>query len=779
MAIKRALAAAALVLTALLVSGCTEPLTMYQVPESGKYYASDKKILVMPFMDTRTFVPASDPHTPDLGNYARSIFVAAMREHDASGADILTPAMAQPTRSMTNAEVAEVGRRHGADVVVSGQVFSFTDTRAASIPPRAGMFVRVIAAADGSLLFTGDHYQAASYPMAGGGRDLQAKNVSSRLVEGFMSAANPLADTVAMVIASHTALAMPVAPDAADGEALGNLDGEELALDDLGPVPEPPPLPDLANGDLLNPEEWDDQLIPEVPPLLDAIGDDLYALTLPTLPEQAPDAAAPETPEDEITEITETAEATGQGATVAEPAAPAPEPAGSAAAENVLAAADMPTPLPPPPLEELGLTEDEVATVVAPAEPEPAAAVAAAALPEAEESAAPEQGVASAARPTPVVVDTDAAAVIDELPELDLGAVDPNMIPADAVYPPPMEAAKLTGDELAADLFESDGDIWEKETAAPAENAPPVVRPAEFDAPIMPAPIVVPEAENTAEGPVSETAGATASHLALAPDTTEVLKPFTFTEPVVAPVVSAAMVGVDGAIVSMPLAVEQPRTVKSVDMELAADPTAVVQEDGPLVSVPPRTGGPIRVLILPYHDRENENNLIANTGGGEVVTTLYGTQLALDPQIQIMWDGTGQATHHRLISREEAIEMGRLAGADYVVRGQVVEFRRAQSVPSFYSAVISTAVLAAQMFFAEMSGVDVATEVYRVSDGMCVMSRRDRAQQKYVVQAEKTVRRMALGMADSVAAVIRAGEPEAMDPLIDELTVATVLSNPK
>ncbi len=766
MAIKRALAAAALALTALLVSGCTEPLTMYQVPESGGYYASDKKILVMPFMDTRTFVPASDPHTPDLGNYARSIFVAAMREHDASGADILTPAMPQPTRSMTNAEVAELGRRHGADVVVSGQVFSFTDTRAASIPPRAGMFVRVIAAADGSLLFTGDHYQAASYPMAGGGRDLQAKNVSSRLVEGFMSAAKPLADTVAMVIASHTALAMPAEAEVFDDASIANLDGEELSLDDLGPPIEPPPLPTLADGgELLNPDAWGEQLVPEVPPLLDVIGDDLYALTSPTLPEGNAADAATDRSESETTE---------PEPTVAEATAPAPEPVEDALEVEVADAdADMPTPLPPPPLEELGLTEDEVASVISP-EPETAA-------PEIGEMETPEPELAATAEPSPVVVDPDAAAIIDELPELDLGAVDPNMIPADAVYPPPMEAAKLSGDELAADLFESDGDIWEsdRDSAATNENNPPVLRPADFQTPTMPAPIVVPEAEAVADGPVSETAGATASHLAIAPDTTVELQPFTFSEPVVAPVVSAGMADGSGAVVSVPLAVEQPRTVRSVDMELAADPTEAKQEDGPLVSVPPRTGGPIRVLILPYHDRDNENNLIANTGGGEVVTTLYGTQLALDPQVQIMWDGTGQATHHRLVSREDAIEMGRLAGADYVVRGQVVEFRRAQSVPSFYSAVISTAVLAAQVFFAEMSGVDVATEVYRVSDGLCVMSRRDRAQQKYVVQAEKTVRRMALGMADSVAAVIRAAEPEAMDPLIDDLTVATVLSNPR
>ena len=109
--------------------------------------------------------------------------------------------------------------------------------------------------------------------------------------------------------------------------------------------------------------------------------------------------------------------------------------------------------------------------------------------------------------------------------------------------------------------------------------------------------------------------------------------------------------------------------------------------------------------------------------------------------------------------------------------GQVVEFRRAQSVPSFYSAVISTAVLAAQIVFAEVSGVDVATEVYRVSDGMCVMSRRDRSQQKYVVQAEKTVRRIAEGMSAGVAGAMRNPSAEAMEPCIDSLEPMTLVPN--
>lgn len=761
--IMAAAATASLAALALLLSGCTEPLTMYQVPESAGYRAEGGTILVMPFMDTRTFVPASDPHTPDLGNHARTIFVAAMREHGIDpGTEILTPAIPQPTRSLTNAEVAEIGRRHGADTVVAGQVFSFTDTRAASIPPRAGMFVRVISSRDGALLFTGDHYQAASRPMAGGGRDLQAKNVSSRLVEGFLTAAKPTVNTVA-VVASHGALAMlaPVGMGLNLNLPLAN-NLTDLGADD---IPEPLPLPSLAEGDsLFDTGGWDEQIIPEVPPLLD-FEEDFYKRDEPANP----------------------------------PAVVAATPTTTGAFD------DMPTPLPPPPLEELGDLSDVAPESIAAqtAQPEaPARHEESYIAPDdlAEDTPADLDFAAmndaiDAAPALEVAADSEVAAAIDELPELELTQVDPNMIPADAVYPPPMEAAKLSGNDLAADLFENDGDVW---LAAPAITEPlpvaaesfpvandplPAVRPAEFSVPAMPAPIVVPEARDGAVIPSSETAAKVVSRVTLTPHATDELRPFDFEaerERMVAPVVTAALAGNDnGPVVSMPLAVEQPRPVKSVDMELAADPAAAMQDDRALVATPARSGGPIRVLILPYHDRDNPNNLIPYTGGGEVVTTLYGTQLALDPQIQIMWDSSGQTTHQKLTSRDDAIEMGRLAGADYVIRGQVVEFRRAQSVPSWYSAVISTAVLAAQVFFAEMSGVDVATEVYRVQDGLCVMSRRDRAQQKYVVQAEKTVRRMAAGMADSVSRAVRERDPEAMDPLIDELSPVTVLSNPR
>jgi hypothetical protein len=184
------------------------------------------------------------------------------------------------------------------------------------------------------------------------------------------------------------------------------------------------------------------------------------------------------------------------------------------------------------------------------------------------------------------------------------------------------------------------------------------------------------------------------------------------------------------------------------------------------------------VLLLPYHDRENPNNLIAATGGGEVVTSIFGASLADLGGVRLLWDATGQATHDRLLTREEVVKMGSIAGADYVVRGQVVEFRRSQSVPSLYSAMISTALLAAQIVFAEMSGVDVATEIYRVADGRCVASRRDRTQQKYVVRAEKTVRRLAAGVTAGLLEILSDDDPETMEPIIDTLSPVTVMTNP-
>jgi hypothetical protein len=579
-----------------LAIGCSDPYTMYQT--SGGQVATGETILVMPFMDTRTFLAKNDPHAGDVGIYVRDIFADVLREHAAdSGAEVVAPDMAQPTQSMSTSEIAALGRRHGADAVVAGQVFSFNNTRAASIPPRAGMFVRVVSVKTGAVLFAGDHYNAASVPLGAGNRDDQARLVATKLVEGFLAQ-------------STDALTASLAVSSSKG---------------------------LAN---ISPEE------------------------------------------------------TGE---------PAPEP---------------------------------VVIVQNPIVP---------------------------MQPTEV----------DELPELGMETVNGTLASIDARAAISERLADLSGDELAGDLLAAEGNIFGDE----ADDSVEPVFAAVTEAPGAPGS----DAESLSGQP-SAVDGE--SVVALAPEApaapmSEVESATEILETEVLAVATHTSALDNGPVVSEPMTFEQPRTYRVY--ELPEDPAAARQDAEALIASPAARGdaGALRVLILPYHDRENENNLIPNTGGGEVVTTLYGTQLALDPGITLMWDGTGMATHNRLLSRDEAVEMGRLAGADYVMRGQVVEFRRAQSVPSFYSAMISTAMLAAQMFFAEMSGVDVATEVYRVSDGLCVMSRRDRSQQKYVVQAEKTVRRLAAGMADSVSRAIRAEEPEEMDPLIDSVQPVGLFTNPQ
>ncbi|MCC8165733.1 MAG: hypothetical protein LIQ31_06210, partial [Planctomycetes bacterium] len=109
---------------------------------------------------------------------------------------------------------------------------------------RAGMFVRVVSSSDGSLLFAGDHYQAASLPGAGGGRDLQARNVSDRLVQGFLQKAGPALSHLGKV-ASESAFAMlspfPVTVPFANSTSRDQASG-------ANPLPEPPPFP--AAGDL-------------------------------------------------------------------------------------------------------------------------------------------------------------------------------------------------------------------------------------------------------------------------------------------------------------------------------------------------------------------------------------------------------------------------------------------------------------------------------------------------------------------------------------------------
>ncbi len=744
---------------ALCAPGCSEPFTAYRLHGDQSYVAQDRKILVMPFMDTRTFIDKDDTHRADMGAHARNIFVAAMRAYNADAvADIAVPAMPQPVKSLTNAEVADIGREYGADYVVAGQVFSYTGTRAASIPPRAGMFVRVISAHDGSLLFVGDHYQAAAIPGAPGGRELQARNVSSRLIEGFLAKAQSSVMATANIAAAG-ALAMiapvPVSPNPAPADTVRR---DRAAGDEPAPQPRPV-LPGLAGGNLFNSDEWDEQIVPEVPPLVD-FPEDFYRLSAPELPDPLPILA-----DGGADGESGSASPVAKDASPVTKAVPDQDPVAAALADiqerredaaaapelypDVTAAPETPGQTPAP---EQRIAAAEPVTKTEPASPEVRTVVTGQIEGRTEGTA---QFYREPAHYADAYVDAAAAAVIEELPELDIRRINPNMISVDAPPPAPV-AAGMTGDELGADLF---SDLEEALLRIERDGQTGRARP---------------ETEGDA---VSGAARPEKAARGAAGESTARSRPATRRLPVPAPSTPAAAAADNGPIVSVPLAVEQPSTVKTVNQELAEDPDAARMEAAARVEAPPPGNpGGIRVLILPYHDRPNSHNLIPNTGGGEVVTTLFGTQLALDSGITLLWDGSGQATHDRLEGKDEAIMMGRLAGADYVIRGQVVEFRRAQSVPSFYSAMISTAVLAAQIFFAEMSGVDVATEVYRVSDGMCVMSRRDRSQQKYVVQAEKTVRRMAAEMADSVGFVVRQTRPMPMDPLIDELSPVAALA---
>ncbi len=1110
--------------------GCTEPLTSYQV--QGVSVAHGQKILVLPFMDTRTFTDSSDPHKYDLGYYARTIFVDSMRPYS-NGRTIYTPNLPLVKKSLANAEVAELGRRMGADIVVAGQIFSFTDTRAASIPPRAGMFIRVISARDGSLLFAGDHYQAANVPGGGGGRDGQARKVADLLVQGFLANSRQLmADAGRIASTGAFAMLSPVpmkpaamSPSKTKPEALKHRSVLKTVVDlshaggktqkksggknsrdsfqDPEPLPEPPPLPDLSSfAELLNSEDW--QKAPPAPAALPApanLGAEFLAM--PSLPDagllamanqpkdnaavtkapaktaartgltqtgagtaaqkealsvpsaaalvaadaavrqetaradakmslsgpwddkgyaggtelpnlndlsyfekteadaagEAPEPAAnpgdwgnesaapwpnaspawtapaapahddvdswepdaedsfpgfpgaktdyfqesfseiapqsslgipnyfdqeplagnaeadnkpapaktdgdaaknsaaapasqPKTEVDKALELTKAIDSAREAAktAVAQPESPKPESAPSETvhtASATAAAAKPPVPVTAPaaakseafvtePEPEAGKAAVAVAAPAAAPTPAPAPEYAAYLATYAQDDGAVQSNSSYtysyssdySAEPgfadiyaVSEPVDTASAACIDELPEIELKKVDPFMISADEVYPKPNLAAKISGDQLAGDLLASDGGLY---GAAMVMPDPPVIVGGRKEDPIDPGMVYLPLAV-TLNG--EEYASLPTEPFVLDPETLEVVSgklpvtrvpapvverrtvvtqaaqaqaaqaqaaqaqaqaapqysPVPYQSEAVPPAlgrpeqvydgpaglatgprrpggraevrgdtvvkvpvppetaVTSDVTVMDGTPVdSRPLVAEQPRTLKSVDFELQEDPYSEMQDAEARIAFP-RKGNPdaARILILPYYDRQNPNNLIANTGGGEVVTTLYGTQLALDPALQVLWDASGRVAHDRPIGRQEALELARLAKADFVMRGEVVEFRRAQSVPSLFSAVISTAVLAAQVFFAEMSGVDVATEVYRVSDGVCIVSRRDRAQQKYVVQAEKTVRRMAGVMADDVARAIRNPNLQPMDPLIDEISPVTVLTNPR
>ncbi|MFH0910830.1 MAG: hypothetical protein V1918_04925, partial [Planctomycetota bacterium] len=188
---------------------------------------------------------------------------------------------------------------------------------------------------------------------------------------------------------------------------------------------------------------------------------------------------------------------------------------------------------------------------------------------------------------------------------------------------------------------------------------------------------------------------------------------------------------------------------------------------------------PPALLILPYHERSNPANLIPETGGGAVVTSIYRMELQRQGTLRLCEaDEEDMATHKRLLTPREAVVLAQEHGADFVLRGEVVEFRRAKSVPSLWSAAISTAILAAQVFFAETSGVDIATEVYRASDGACVFARRDVSRQKYVVRTEKTVRALAGMNARRLLAAVQHPPSKPVPPIIDAIILPGAAAQP-
>lgn len=753
---------ACLTVLAVLVAGCRERGAAYRTP--AEPVAQNGKILVLPFMDARTFVDSRDPHRADLGEYAREIFVASMRDNpNGKNAAIVLPSLPPQKTSLTNAQVAELGRQYGADMVVAGQVFSFTGTRAVSIPPRAGMFVRVVSARDGSLLFVGDHYQAANFPGAPGGRELQAKNVSTHLVDGIFAQSGPVVAKLGGGVASSAALAS-LPPVRVGLTANNGNDDKDDALPAL------PLLVGMEDDGANDTAEWDKQNAPAVPPIID-FNDDLYRMPAPA-PEGDLAAAKPSAASSVATAKGDREQRNAEKVVDANVAVtPAPT------TETTSAALPLP---PPPPVEEergneagaVAAVEKSASETAAPSESRDAAATTAAA-----------SGEESATHPS---VDRFYASVEAEIP--------------DASY-----AAGLSGDELAADIFaetfvaaKDKAAVVEPETVAAATQPETVVASAAGQETV--ATNVPPAAEVLAEPAVA--AAVVSREVSEEADAAQIADAALRSEGTgETPESPARIITVTlddssrddlsdlaagvlsrmtefGPVISVPLAIEQPRPLFAFEGEEKTGDAIALNFDSE-TALAASASAPIRVLVLPYHDRENPINLIPRTGGGEVVTTLYGARLALESDVQVLWDASGQLSHGRLIDKAEALQLGQMVGADFVIRGQVVEFRRAQSVPSFYSAVISTAALAAQIFFAETSGVDVATEVYRVSDGRCVMSRRDRSQQKYVVQAEKTVRRLAEGMAVGVLDSMRAKEPETMDPLIDGLEPLNLLARLK
>lgn len=146
------------------------------------------------------------------------------------------------------------------------------------------------------------------------------------------------------------------------------------------------------------------------------------------------------------------------------------------------------------------------------------------------------------------------------------------------------------------------------------------------------------------------------------------------------------------------------------------------------------------IMVLPFMDVSNPDNVIENTGGGAIATSLYSMELELSGKVRVLAPQDEALSHVGMVSLQEALDAARAIKADYVLRGAVFEFRRAKDQPSM---LLGTYGLVVQFMIAEMSAADIACELYRVSDGMCVYATRESSRMKYRVMTEMSVRGMA------------------------------------
>jgi len=178
-----------MLISAMLCGGCGDPVTGYRLSDHNP--ATVKRILVLPFLDARTLREKKDPVNGKLESEARDLFVEVLKKNPVlGGKTILVPEVSRDETSLSLAEALDYGFRFDADLVIVGQIFSYTQTRAASIPPRAGMFVRFFSVPDKRVVFVGDDYKFAGGPGAKGGRRAQAEIVVANLINSYV-ASNP------------------------------------------------------------------------------------------------------------------------------------------------------------------------------------------------------------------------------------------------------------------------------------------------------------------------------------------------------------------------------------------------------------------------------------------------------------------------------------------------------------------------------------------------------------------------------------------------------------